>query len=312
MMMRIGMILLLCAAWVASGHAQTDAFPSRTVRLTVATGAGTTADVLARMLADRTSVMWRQSVVVENKPGVAGVTAVVKAPADGHTLLVTANGHTAIGALHKDLSFDPVRELVGVAQIGIVPLVLVVPLELDARSLGDVIGLARSRPGAINFASAGLGSTSHLAGEVFKRAAGVDIQHVPYRGPESLTSIMRGDTQMTFVPVPTALDLIRSRKLRAIAVVAGERIASLPDVPTVAESGLADFTYNAWFGILAPAATSKGILDEIVRATRSVLAEPDIQAVLSQQGVRIELLGSEPFDRIVKDDAERFGRLLAR
>ena len=225
--------VLSCIAWATVAFAQGDPpYPSRTVRLVVATTAGTTADVLARVLADRTSVLWRQSVVVENRPGVAGITSVASASPDGHALLVTANGHAAVGALHKDLPLDPVKDLVGAAQIGHVPLVLVVPLELPVQNLRDLISFAKARPGAVNFASAGLGSTSHLAGEVFKRAADVNIQHVPYRGAESLTSIMRSDTQMTIIPVSTALDLINSKKLRAIAVISPERIPSLPEVPT--------------------------------------------------------------------------------
>jgi tripartite-type tricarboxylate transporter receptor subunit TctC len=305
--------VLSCTAWATVAFAQGDPpYPSRTVRLVVATTAGTTADVLARVLADRTSVLWRQSVVVENRPGVAGITSVASASPDGHALLVTANGHAAAGALHKDLPLDPVKDLVGAAQIGHVPLVLVVPLELPVQNLRDLIAFAKARPGAVNFASAGLGSTSHLAGEVFKRAADVNIQHVPYRGAESLTSIMRGDTQMTIIPVSTALDLINSKKLRAIAVISPERIPSLPEVPTFSESGLSDFTYNAWFGVLAPASTPKGILAEIGRATESVLKQSDIQTALTQQGVNIAFSPSDPFDRVMKADAVRFGQLLSK
>ena len=305
--------VLSCIAWATVAFAQGDPpYPSRTVRLVVATTAGTTADVLARVLADRTSVLWRQSVVVENRPGVAGITSVASASPDGHALLVTANGHAAVGALHKDLPLDPVKDLVGAAQIGHVPLVLVVPLELPVQNLRDLIAFAKARPGAVNFASAGLGSTSHLAGEVFKRAADVNIQHVPYRGAESLTSIMRDDTQMTIIPVSTALDLINSKKLRAIAVISPERIPSLPEVPTFSESGLSDFTYNAWFGVLAPASTPKSTLAEIGRATESVLKQSDIQAALTQQGVNIAFSPSDAFDRVMKADAERFGQLLSK
>ena len=305
--------VLSCIAWATVAFAQGDPpYPSRTVRLVVATTAGTTADVLARVLADRTSVLWRQSVVVENRPGVAGITSVASASPDGHALLVTANGHAAVGALHKDLPLDPVKDLVGAAQIGHVPLVLVVPLELPVQNLRDLISFAKARPGAVNFASAGLGSTSHLAGEVFKRAADVNIQHVPYRGAESLTSIMRGDTQMTIIPVSTALDLINSKKLRAIAVISPERIPSLPEVPTFSEFGLSDFTYNAWFGVLAPASTPKSILAEIGRATESVLKQSDIQTALTQQGVNIAFSPSDPFDRVMKADAVRFGQLLSK
>jgi tripartite-type tricarboxylate transporter receptor subunit TctC len=305
--------VLVCLVWSSAGSAQgAPTYPSRTVRLVVATAAGTTADVLARVLADRASSIWRQTIIVENRAGVAGLASVAKADPDGHTLLLTANGLAAVGALHKDLPLDPAKDFVGAAQIGNVPLVLVVPLELPAQTLGDLISLAKANAGAVNFASAGVGSTSHLAGEVFKRAAEVDIQHVPYRGADSLTSIMRGDTQMTIVPVSTALDLINSKKLRPIAVISPERIPALPDVPSFAEAGLSGFTYNAWFGVLAPAGTPTSTLEEIGRATDRVLSQPDILTALAQQGIRIQFAPSEPFDSMVKADVERFGRLLSR
>ena len=227
-------------------------------------------------------------------------------------MALAALSSAAVGALNKDLTFDPVSDVVGIAQIGTVPLVLIVPLDFAPRTLGEVIALAKSKPGALNVASAGLGSTSHLASEVFKRAANVDIRHVPYRGPESITSIIRGDTQLNFVPVTTALDLINANKLRAIAVISPQRIATLPNTPTFAESGLSNFAYNAWFGLFAPTGTPKPSLQAIEQATARVLALPDIKNTLAQQGVDVDFVPSEQFDRVVKTDAERFGKMLAK
>src|SRR5262245_10119428 len=205
------------AGWPRMSRAQSAAYPSQTVRIVVPVTAGSTADILARTLADRLGPQWNQTVIVENRPGVAGISSVAKGPADGYSVMLTSNGHSAVGPLNKGLTFDPVADLAGVAQVAVVPLVLIVPLSLPAATAGELIALAKAKPGTLNFASAGLGSTSHLAGEVFKRSADLDFRHVPYRGAETVTSVMRGDTQMTFAPVAVALELVNAGKLRAIA-----------------------------------------------------------------------------------------------
>ena len=303
---RTTLSVILWLAHVSLGAAQpAPTFPSQTVRIVVPTNAGTTADLL-RLFADKLPALWRQSVIVENRPGIVGITSVAKGTPDGHTLMLIANGYAAVGVLNKGLTFDPIGDVVGVAQIG------TVPLDFAPRTLGEVIALAKSKPGALNVASAGLGSTSHLAGEVFKRTANVDIRHVPYRGPESITSIIRGDTQLNFVPVTSALDLINANKLRAIAVISPQRIATLPNIPTFAESGLSNFDYNAWFGLFAPTGTPRPSLQAIEQATAGILALPDIKSTLAQQGVDVDFAPSEQFDRIVKSDAQRFERMLSQ
>jgi tripartite-type tricarboxylate transporter receptor subunit TctC len=298
------------AAWPFPVRAQQRGYPNQTVRIVVPVSAGSTADILARTLADKFALAWTQHVIVENRPGIAGTASVAKAGADGHTIMLTANGHTAIGSLNKNLSFDPIKDFIGVAQIGFIPLVLVVPLSLPVTTLKEFIDLAKTKPGTLNFASAGLGSTSHLAGEVFKRAANIDIRHVPYKGAESLASIVRGDTHMNFVPVTVALELIQAGKLRPIAVLNRSRIAILPDVPTIGEAGLPQFVYDAWFGLLAPAKTPRSIIDQISQETRQTLQLPDVITRLSRQGVEIVFNTSDQFDNTIKTDTSRVERLL--
>ena len=311
----VGFLCFLMVCFGASAQTESSAttgtYPNQTVRIVVPVTAGSTADILARTLADKLALAWNQNVIVENRPGIVGVTNVVKGAADGYTMMLTSNGHAAVGSLNKGLTFDPVSDLIGVAQIGVIPLVLVVPLTLPVTTLRDVIALARAKPGVLNFASAGLGSTSHLAGEVFQRTAKVDIRHVPYRGAESLTSIVRGDTEMTFVPVTVALELIHTSKLRAIAVVSRNRIAALPNIPTVAEAGLPEFTYDAWFGLFAPTKTPQPVIDKIGRETKKILESPEVKMRLSQQGVEIAFAPSDRFDELVKTDAARYGKLLS-
>jgi tripartite-type tricarboxylate transporter receptor subunit TctC len=304
-------LLIAGFALVAPAAAQsTQTFPTQTVRIVVPMNAGTSADLLARVLADKLQPIWGQSVIVENRPGVVGISSVAKGTPDGHTLLMTANGYAAVGILNKDLAFDPIGDVIGVAQIGSVPLVLIVPPDFPPGTLADVIALAKSKPGVLNAASAGLGSTSHLASEVFKRTAEVDLRHVPYRGPDSITSVMRGDTQMSFVPVSSVLDLINSKKLRAVAVISPQRIAALPDTPTFAEAGLKNFSYNAWFGLFAPAGTPRPSVQSIEQGVAKVLALPDVKASLAQQGVDLGFAPSATFDAVFKADAQRFRTLL--
>jgi tripartite-type tricarboxylate transporter receptor subunit TctC len=298
------------SSWPFGARAQSADFPNQTVRIVVPVTAGSTADILARVVADKLAPMWNQSVIVENRPGVAGISSVAKGPADGYSVMMTSNGHAAVGVLNKGLTFDPVTDLIGVAQVAVIPLVLIVPLELQANTVGELIALAKAKPGELNFASAGLGSTSHLAGEVFKRAAGIDIRHVPYRGAETVTSVMRNDTQMTFSPAPVALELINAGKVRAIAVVNSRRITTLPNLPTFAEAGAPEFEYNGWFGLFAPLKTPKPIVDKIAEATRQILETAEIKKYLAQQGADAAFIASDKFDALVKADAERYGKLL--
>jgi tripartite-type tricarboxylate transporter receptor subunit TctC len=303
--------LVAVLSLIAPAAAQSaQAFPSQTVRIVVPMNAGTSADLLARVLADKLQPVWGQSVVVENRPGIVGISSVAKGTPDGHTLMLTANGYAAVSTLNKDLAFDPIGDVVGAAQIGSVPLVLIVPPDFAPVTLGDIIALTKSQPGVLNVASAGLGSTSHLASEVFKRAAEVDLRHVPYRGPDSITSVMRGDTQMSFVPVSSVLDLINSKKLRAVAVISTERIATLPNTPTFSEAGLKNFSYNAWFGLFAPAGTPRQSIQSIEQAVAKVLALPEVKSSLAQQGFDLDFAPSAKFDAVFKSDAQRFGKML--
>jgi tripartite-type tricarboxylate transporter receptor subunit TctC len=306
---RIGLWLgaLLAAS---SATAQTD-YPNQPVRMVVPFSAGSVTDLLARSIGDKLSERWGQQVIVENRPGIPGTASVAKSAPDGLTLMLTSNGHTVAAVLNKSLPFDPVKDFAGVTQVASVPLVLIVPPDLPAKSLRELIALAKEKPGTLNFASSGLASTAYVSGELLKQTAKLDIVHVPYKGaPESLTGIMRSDSHMFFAGINIALDLIQSGKVHPLAVATSKRIASLPSVPTFAEAGMPEFEYDAWFGIMAPANTPAAVLDKVRRDVDAILQLPDVRKRLESQGVITVVSTPQKFDMLIRSDTERFGKML--
>jgi tripartite-type tricarboxylate transporter receptor subunit TctC len=306
---RIGLWLgaLLAAS---SATAQTD-YPNQPVRMVVPFSAGSVTDLLARSIGDKLSERWGQQVIVENRPGIPGTAGVAKSAPDGLTLMLTSNGHTVAAVLNKSLPFDPVKDFAGVTQVASVPLVLIVPPDLPAKSLRELIALAKEKPGTLNFASSGLASTAYVSGELLKQTAKLDIVHVPYKGaPESLTGIMRSDSHMFFAGINIALDLIQSGKVHPLAVATSKRIASLPSVPTFAEAGMPEFEYDAWFGIMAPANTPAAVLDKVSRDVDAILQLPDVRKRLESQGVITVVSTPQKFDMLIRSDTERFGKML--
>jgi tripartite-type tricarboxylate transporter receptor subunit TctC len=294
----------------SSAMAQTD-YPNQPVRMAVPFSAGSVTDLLARSIGDKLSERWGQQLIVENRPGIPGTASVAKAAPDGHTLMLTSNGHTVAAVLNKSVPFDPVKDFAGVTQVASVPLVLIAPPDLPAKSLKELIALAKEKPGTLNFASSGLASTAYVSGELFKQTAGINIVHVPYKGaPESLTGIMRADSHMFFAGINIALDLIQSGKVQPLAVATSKRIAALPNVPTFAEAGMPEFAYDAWFGIMAPANTPGAVLSKVSQDVAAVLQLPDVQKRLESQGVVTVVSTPQAFDALIKSDTERFGKML--
>jgi tripartite-type tricarboxylate transporter receptor subunit TctC len=236
---------------------------------------------------------------------------VAKATPDGYTLMLTSNGHTVIGSLNKNLSFDPIKDFVGVSQVATTPVILVAPPESATKSVKDLIDAAKAKPGALNYGSAGLGSTTGIAAELLKQTTGTDIVHVPFRGlPESQTAVIRGDVAMAFTFFNVGGDLVQSGKMRGLAVTGGKRLAGLPDVPTFKEAGVPEFQYDAWFGILAPAGTPKAIVDKVSQEIAQVLAAADVKKRFEPQGVELVSSAPDKFDAVIKSDAERYGKLV--
>jgi tripartite-type tricarboxylate transporter receptor subunit TctC len=309
--------LCLAAVAAASGGALTQSgspspsFPNQPVRIIVPFGAGSNTDLQARIIADKLAGLWRQSVVVENRPGIAGTASVAAAAADGHTLMLTSSGHTIARVLFKNLQFDPVKDFAGITQVTSVPAVLASPPELPAKDVKEFIALAKAKPGVLNYASAGTASTSYLAGEMFKQFAHIDIVHIPYKGaPEALNSILRNDAQLYFMSANLSTELIASGKIKALAISSASRSPMMPNIPTVGESGLPGYAYDNWFGIMAPAGVPRPIVMKLNADIVSVLKMPDVAQKMQSQGLVVTTQSPDEFDKMIKSEAERYGKIL--
>jgi tripartite-type tricarboxylate transporter receptor subunit TctC len=290
-MTRIAAAIAVALTMSASATAQTS-YPDRAVKVEVGYAAGGPIDVVARLIGDRLSQMWGKPVVIENISGASGNIAMertTKAAPDGYTLLLASNVNIAVNPkLYKSMSFDPVKDLVPITQVAYSPNILAVPNDLPVKSVQDLVAYAKANPGKVSFASAGVGTTQHLAGELFKTIAKIDIQHVPYRGAApAVTDLLGGRVSMFFGPPSSLLALVKEGKLRGLAVTSAQRFPGAPDLPTMIEAGYPGFVSVLSQGWLAPAGTPKEIIDKVYRDTAKVLAEPEVRE-------RLQKIGNEP------------------
>src|SRR5215467_3848415 len=279
----------------------TQNYPTQRITVVVPFGAGSVTDILARIFAEEMRRRWDQQVIVENRPGLAGTAAVAKATPDGTTLMVTSNGHT-VAALVAKVPFDPVKDFAGITRLGSVPLYLISYPGTPAKSLKEMIALAKDKPGKLNFSSPGLASTTFIAGALFRKAAGVDLVHVPFKSaPDAVTAVVRGDADMYFAPVNLSKEMAEAGKVNAIAAVTPQRIPEMPNVPTFREAGL-DYVYDSWFGLLAPAGVPRPIIEKINHDVVQIIQSPEAKAKLAAQFVIGVTDTPEQFDKIIKDE----------
>lgn len=295
MLRRKMMVAALCAAGLgvslplsASATVATD-FPQRAVRLVSPFAAGGATDVLARVLAQQLGELWGQSVVVENKGGAGGVIgtqSVARAAPDGHTLLLASVGpFEVLPSLLREVAYDPVKDFAPIAMLVDVENVLVVNKNVPANSVEELTALARKQPGDLHFSSPGIGSTAHLAGEIFKQQAAVDIVHVPYRGGgPSANALLAGEVQLSFATVPSVIGHIKAGNLRALGVTGAAELKALPGVKPVREQGVPDYRVASWYGLVAPAGTPPAVVEKINADIQTILAKPDVKAILQEQG----------------------------
>ena len=301
----------LALGWHAIAAPATEpmAFPSRTVQIVVGFSPGGFPDIAARFIAPALADIWKQQVIVENRPGGGSSVAarlIAGSTPDGHMILSTTAGHSAAPALYSKLGYDPSQDFAGVAILGTTPLLLVVAQNSDMRSLKDLIAQAKAKPGYINFASAGIGSNTHFAMEVFKSVAGIDMEHVPYRGiPEALTDTMTGRVQIFAAPLGNALAMVKSAKLHALATTRGQRSALLPDVPTISESGL-PFSWETWFGLLVSAKTPRPVVAKLHADISRALSVPAVAERWASLGAEMSRATPEQFDQTIREEIATF------
>jgi tripartite-type tricarboxylate transporter receptor subunit TctC len=293
----------LCAAAPAVAA---DNWPSRTIQVISPFSAGNANDLVARVVLDAVSRQLGQSFVIENRPGGGGslgAATVAKADPDGYTVLLYSSSLSGQVVLHKSLPFDPVRDFVPVVMFGVQPSVLVAAPEKGWKSLADLVAAAKARPGALNFASAGVGSASHMAGERLRLAADIKAQHIPFRGPiEAFTEVMAGRVDYYYLPIAPALPNIQNGKVVALAVSTPKRSSLLPDVPTVREAGYPTAAYLFWGGLAVPANTPRAIVDRLHSETRKALEIPAVQQRLETLGVQAMPLSVDEFAKFTRDD----------
>jgi tripartite-type tricarboxylate transporter receptor subunit TctC len=290
---------ILAAALLAAAAPLCGAFPDKPVRFVIGFTPGGPSDILARAVGQKLNERWSQQVVVENRPGAGGNIAaevVAKSAADGHTWLLGNNSILATNhALYRKLAYDPVKDFAPVALVAVQPNILVVHPEVKANSLMELIALAKQSPGKLNYASSGAGAAAHLAGELFKAMAGVDLVHVPYKGAQpALTDVVAGQVQLMFATSASAIPYIKNGRLRALAVTTARRSPSVPELPTIAEAGLPGFEATTWHGVVVPAATPAALVQRLNQDINAVLKEKDLNERLA--GLGAEVLTGTPRD----------------
>lgn len=300
--------ILLGAASAAPAQAP---YPNRLVRLVVTVSAGSVADGLARILAEKLGDKWHQQVIVENRLGISGIISAANATPDGYTLMVNAANTPVIAkVLNKEAAFDPLKDFVGVTKLASAPLVAVVSPSVPAKTLAEFVALARQQPGKLNFSSSGISSINYLCFELFRRATEIDVVHIPYKGaPEAITAVIRNDTQVTLTPLSQARQMAAADKVRPIAINDTKRSPQMPDVQTIAET-VPGYKCDLWFAIVAPAGVPRAIIKKLNEDIAVVFSQPDVAEKLKVYGAVPSLTTPEQLDEQIKEEAQVYTRIL--
>ena len=299
---------LLAASLLAGSALAQGAFPGKPIRLVVPFTAGSGTDIIARTIGEVMSRSLGQPVLVENKPGAGGTIGaaqVAKSEPDGHTILIHSSGHALNPAIYPGLPYDTVKDLAGVTPLVALPNVLVVSPAKGWKSVADVVAAAKARPGQLNFASAGMGSATHMNGEKFKLRAGIDAVHVPFKGtPEAITDVIGGRNDWFFAPLSSALPLIKDGKLQALAVSTAQRSPALPDVPTTVEAGVPGSDYTFWVGMIVPSATPAPVVKRLHDEALKALASPEVKERLVRIGAETFTMEPAAFNAYIRAEME--------
>jgi tripartite-type tricarboxylate transporter receptor subunit TctC len=306
--------LLVIVALLASPAMAADEFPSKPIRLIVPFPPGGPNDLIARVVGQRMSEIVKQPVIIDNRGGQAGVLgtdAVAKAAADGYTIGIVSASAIVISPSMEKIAYDPQKDLQPITLVATVPEMLVVAKDVPATNMSELVALAKAQPGKLNFASAGVGGLPHLAGELFKLTAKIDIVHVPYRGAApAINDLLGQQVQMTFLDLPVILPQIKAGNLKPIALGARERARQAPDVPTTAEVGMPDLLIENWYGMIGPAGLPREVLDKINRVAVEAMSDPNVKDKLGDQGLTLVPQKPEEFRAFIAKDAIRWAKVI--
>jgi tripartite-type tricarboxylate transporter receptor subunit TctC len=308
--------LAMAAAGALLGHARAEDYPTRAVRIVVPFGAGGPADIYARYLGEQLQKAWGQSFVVEARPGAGsfiGTSEVAKAAPDGYTLLMMSNTHTVNETLRPNRPFNLMRDFVGVAPVNYSDLIMVVHPSVPAKDLKEFLALAKSKPGALNYASSGLGTPYHMAGELFKALSGTDIVHVPHKASgDARTAVLGGHVQMMIDAITTTAPTVQGGQVRALGTTGKTRSHLTPDVPTIAEAGVPGYEATIWLGIMAPAGTPKAIVDKLNAEIGKVVTRADTKEAWAKQGAIPLVMNPVAFDAYLRADIDKWANVIRK
>jgi tripartite-type tricarboxylate transporter receptor subunit TctC len=311
--MRIRTVALAAVVLVAAAQAAAQSYPNRPVRMVVPLSPGGFADVPARVVAPRLSEALGQTVFVENKPGAGatiGTDFVAKSKPDGYTLLFTGTPHVISPALYRNLPYDPLKDFAPVMLVASGPYVLVVNPQLPVRSVQELIAAAKAQPGKIDYASSGNGSAQHLVSSLFASMAGIELNHVPYKGSgPAMQDLLSGQVKVSFAGIPNVMPSLKSGKLRALAVSTPKRSPDLPEVPTVAEAGVPGYDATLWLALLAPAGTPAEVVQKLYTEVARTLREPEVQKAFAATGVEVSVMGPQELPAFMQAEIEKWGKV---
>jgi tripartite-type tricarboxylate transporter receptor subunit TctC len=306
---------LILTALCACTNAAAQQYPVKPVRVIVGFAPGGGTDIVARIIGAKLTELWGQGFIVENRAGAAGTIGAdlaAKASPDGYTVMMGhVNSHAIAPNLYKKLPYDSLRDFAMVAYVGYVPNVLVVHPSIPAKSVADLVAIAKAKPGALNYASSGVGSTQHLAGELFQLTTGVKLAHVPYKGSgPAVIDLIAGHVVMNFDTMPPVLPHIRQGKMKALAVTTPKRASQLADVPTMLEAGLKGFEMTNWYGMMAPAKTPREIITRLNTEVNKIMAMPDAKARLEEVGTQLSPMSPEAFSKFLGSEIAKYAKLV--
>jgi len=310
-------IQVACAALllaVSGVHAAEPAYPAKPVRIIVGFAPAGAADITARMLGQRLAALWGQPVVTDNRPGAGstiGSEIAAGATPDGHTLMVVSASYAASAGLYKKLAFDPVKSFIPITMIAAGHNLLAAHPSVAAKTTKELIAYAKANPGKLTMGSAGTGSVTHLAGELFKLMAGIEVTHVPYKGGgPNLTALIGGEIQISVMSLSAAIGQVKTGRLKSLGITSLKRSVAVPDIPTVAESGLPGYEAKNWYGILTPAGTPKFVVAKLNRQINDILRTPDMIAALVKQGLEAEGSTSDAFSVYLKSEIAKWAKVV--